>query len=109
MRRVDLQIPSCLTASVVLRVTLSSMNTSQLIAQLRQERDKLDAAISALEGLDGTPARKPTGKAGAGTKGQAKPAKRKISAAARRKMSEAAKLRWAARKKSADKAGKAKA
>jgi hypothetical protein len=82
------------------------MNTAQLISSLKSERDKIDAALRALEGLDGTPARKPgkvAGKAVAGTKGQTKP-KRKISAAARKKMSEAAKARWAARKRIGKKA-----
>jgi hypothetical protein len=75
------------------------MDTRQILTQLKAERSRLDAAISALEGLDGIPARKPAGNTGkVGAKGQAKH-KRKISAAARKKMSEAARARWAVRKK----------
>jgi len=88
------------------------MDTTQIISQLKAERQRLDLAIQALEGLgigsrqyadNRTPARsgRPAGKAAGktGTK-QAKP-KRKISATARKKMSEAARARWAARKKAA--------
>jgi hypothetical protein len=61
--------------------------------RLCKELARIDDALSVLSGLESVPEKKVASKVAA-TKG-----KRKISAAARKKMSEAARLRWAARKK----------
>jgi hypothetical protein len=65
---------------------------ASIIEELKQERDRIDAAIGALEHVGrsrglGWPKRH-------GRRG-----KRRMSAAARRRISEAAKARWARRKK----------
>ena len=74
------------------------MDTSTLIKQLKAERDRLDKAIAALEKLDvdGGGAASPA-KAGKRT------GKRRLSAEARKRISQAAKKRWA-KYKSAKKA-----
>ena len=56
-----------------------------VLAQLKQERAKLDVAIKALSGLAG-------GKAGRG-------GKRRLSAAARKRIADAQRARWAKFKK----------
>jgi hypothetical protein len=58
------------------------MHIDQIVADLRAERDRIDQAITA---LDGTERRR---------------GRRRISAAGRKRISEAMKKRWAARKKS---------
>jgi hypothetical protein len=63
------------------------MEREQIIAVLVQERDKLNAAIEALAGHDGPFPMKP---------GPAK--KRHVSAAARKRMAEGQRKRWAALK-----------
>jgi len=91
--------------------SVSNHAISAAVEQLKQEHIRLckelarvDEALSALGGL---------GEAEAPAKGKAKVAapvarsKRKISAAARQKMSEAARARWAARRKEATKPAKA--
>jgi hypothetical protein len=85
---------------------MSNQAISAAVQQLKQEHIRLckelarvDEALSALGGLDRVPATAARGgrKASAA---KAKPKlKRKVSAAARKKMSEAARARWAARKK----------
>jgi hypothetical protein len=72
------------------------MNIEQILSDLRSERDRIDAAISALEG--GRTRRGPGRPAGSGKK-------RTMSAAARKRISEMMKIRWAERKRKA-KAGK---
>ena len=71
------------------------MDIQQILADLRSERDRIDAAIQALEG---------------GRKGRGRPVgsgkRRTMSPAARKRISEMMKLRWAERKKKA-KAAKA--
>ena len=62
------------------------MNIDEIVRGLRAERDRLDAAIAA---LDGAGRRHANGRRG----------RRKISAEGRRRISEAMKKRWAARKK----------
>ena len=67
------------------------MNTSEIVSSLRSQRDRIDAAISALEGAGtrgGRTAR--TGKSRSG---------RRMSAAARRKISLAQRKRWAKQKR----------
>lgn len=63
-----------------------------VLAQLKQERDKLDRAIAALSGFAGTSGR------------SRKTGKRKLSAAARKRIADAQRARWAkfkAKKKAA--------
>ena len=67
------------------------MNTSEIVSSLRSQRDRIDAAINALEGSGtrgGKTAR--TGK---------RPGGRRMSAAARRKISLAQRKRWAKQKR----------
>ena len=67
----------------------SMMDINSILSQMKQERERLDRAISALEG--GQSVRKPSN--GRRTR------KRRLSAAARKRISEAAKARWAKAKK----------
>ena len=69
------------------------MDINQILSDLRNERDRIDAAISALEG--GKKKRGPGRPAGSGKK------RRTMSPAARKRISEMMKLRWAERKKKA--------
>ena len=82
-----------------LAITAAVTQLKQEHIRLCKELERVDKALSVLGSLEGVAApAKPSlkGKAVAG----AKP-KRKISAAARKKMSDAARARWAARKKEA--------
>jgi hypothetical protein len=66
------------------------MDTRQILSQLRDELNRITRAITALEFLDGAvPAAKPARKA---------PGRRHMSAAARSRLSEMMKKRWAERK-----------
>jgi len=67
------------------------MDIQQILSDLRSERDRIDAAIRALEG--GRRGRGPGRPAGSGRK------RRTMSTAARKRISEMMKLRWAERKK----------
>lgn len=69
------------------------MNTEQILSDLRSERDRIDAAIRALEG--GKSGRGPGRPAGSGRK------RRTMSAASRKRISEMMKIRWAERKRKA--------
>ncbi len=76
------------------------METAKFLKELREELNRITKAIAALESLDGTatatiPAAKAAPKRGGHRKG--------ISAAGRKRISEAAKARWAARRKAASK------
>jgi hypothetical protein len=65
------------------------MDTASIVAALEAERDRLDSAITALQGQ---------------ARGKSRPAngaKRTLSAAARRRIGLAMKKRWAERKKKA--------
>jgi hypothetical protein len=74
------------------------MNVTTMLSQLRAERDRLDAAIQALEGLHSKPAR--GRKPGPRPKSNApKARRRRMSAAARKRISAAMKARWAERKR----------
>jgi hypothetical protein len=65
------------------------MDTQQIISHLEAERDRLEEAISALRGsLRGR------GKAAGGRRGR-----RRLSAAAKKRISEQMKKRWAERKR----------
>ena len=76
------------------------MDLQRMLADLTAERNRLDQAIAALEGIESTgstgPARRgrPPGRPAAAKSG----VRRRMSAEARRRISEAAKARWAARK-----------
>jgi hypothetical protein len=75
------------------------MNTTKIMNELRTERKRIDQAIAALESLDGTAtATTPAAKAAPKRGGR-----RRMSAAGRKHISEAAKARWAARRKQAGK------
>ncbi len=73
------------------------LNTSQIIEQLRQQLSRLNAAISALEN-SGQSAKRPT-HSGAVRSGRQTRKDRRMSAAARRKISAGMKARWAEAKK----------
>lgn len=88
------------------------MDTNAIVEQLKQEHGRISGAIAALEGRSGgngrrsrRPGRKQkTTKVGTATAlpfGAAKPKsrRRKVSAAVKRRLSEAAKARWAKAKK----------
>ena len=71
-----------------------------IVTELKQQRDRLDAAISALEG--GRSVRKTANgrrKTGPRAVDGGRKGNRRLSAAARKKISEAAKARWAKAKK----------
>ncbi len=67
------------------------MDTAAIIAELEAERDRLNRAIAALQVSGGGRGRTTAKHANGG--------KRHLSAAARKRISEAMKKRWAARKK----------
>ena len=82
------------------------MNVDEIVRQLKEERSKLDAAISALEsGRLASSGMKRRGRPpGSGNKSTgAPPKKRVMSAAARKRIADAMKQRWAAAKKSGKK------
>ena len=66
------------------------MDTQQIISELEAERDRLDQAISALRGSVG-------GRRTFGPRGRR--GRRRLSAAAKRRISEMMKKRWAERKR----------
>jgi hypothetical protein len=69
------------------------MDTQQIISELESERDRLEQAISALRGSVSGRGIAPSG---TGRRGR-----RRLSAAAKRRISEMMKKRWAERKKAA--------
>ena len=73
--------------------TPPNMDTQSIIAELEAERDRLTAAIAALQGRQGKAVRIASGR----PDGRRRP----LSAAARRKIGQAMKKRWAERKKKA--------
>jgi hypothetical protein len=67
------------------------MDTQKILAELRAERDRIERAITAIEGLNSTGHRRAgRPKAGATPRGRSR-----MSAAARRKLSRLLKQRWA--------------
>jgi hypothetical protein len=70
------------------------MDTQQIISELEAERDRLDQAISALRGSMGR-------RVGAAGLGRGRRGRRRLSAAAKRRISEMMKKRWAERKRAA--------
>ena len=76
------------------------MDTARLVRDLRAEKGRIERAIAALEGLSSdTTGRQTTRAAGANKAGR-----RKMSPAARKRISEMMKKRWAARRRAAKKA-----
>jgi hypothetical protein len=74
----------------------SVLDTEQIIAVLRSERDRVDQAIAALQGGSGRQRSASATSAGP-RRGRRGP--RHMSAEARRRISEAQKRRWAAQRK----------
>lgn len=70
------------------------MDTAQIIAILEEQKDVIDTAIAALRGTGKTRGRKPGAHPGPKTR-------RHLSAAAKKRISDAMKKRWAVRKKQA--------
>ena len=69
------------------------MDISRIVDELKRERERLDAAIAALDGVQPGRRGRPPGRVGNGRR------RRHMSAAARRRISLAMKQRWAERKK----------
>ena len=65
------------------------MDTNRILAELRAERDRIDRAIAAIEGLNST------GHRGAGRPPQTTQKRRTFSAATRARMAAAQRARWA--------------
>ena len=72
----------------------SGMETQRILAELRAERDRLNQAIAALEGL-GRPSNNRRGVRSAAAKPRSR---RRLTAAGRKRLSQLMKARWAARK-----------
>jgi len=70
------------------------MDTQQIISELESERDRLEQAISALRGSM-------SARRGVAAGGQGRRGRRRLSAAAKRRISEMMKKRWAERKRAA--------
>ncbi len=70
------------------------MDIQNILGDLKKERERIDRAISALEGLGGRKRGRPAGSHSATTR-----PKRHMSAASRKRISEMMKQRWAERKK----------
>ncbi len=66
------------------------MDTASIVAALKEQRNRIDHAVAALEGL-GSPARRGRPPKGPSTRRQ----RGQMSAAARKRISEAMKQRWA--------------
>jgi len=76
------------------------MDTQSILAQLKSERERLDAAIAALEGSGPRRRGRPAG-SGKKTASKTNRPRRHMSAAARKRISEMMKQRWAERKRKA--------
>ena len=76
----------------------SSMDTASILNTLKQERARIDAAIAALSGGSVENGRRRRGQMKSGT--SKRRSRRRLSAAARKRISDAAKARWAKAKKS---------
>jgi hypothetical protein len=78
------------------------MDIAAMLSGLLSERDRIDQAISALEALEGTP----TPRTAAKPTTAPQKTKRRLSAAGRRRIAEAARKRWAAVKAASKPAAK---
>jgi hypothetical protein len=74
------------------------MDTNKVLSDLRAERNRIDQAISALEALDGTGTLTAAPKA---KSAQPRGIRKGITTAGRKRLSELAKARWAARRRGA--------
>lgn len=72
------------------------MDIQHIVSALRDERDRLEQAIAALEGGNGRRRGRGAGLLGNGRRGKRR---RRLSAAAKKRISEMMKKRWAERKK----------
>lgn len=79
------------------------MNIDTIVAELKAERDRINRALAAIEGLNSTGRRR--GRPPGSTNAPKKRGRRKLSAAARRKLSRLLKQRWAQGKMKRKKAG----
>jgi hypothetical protein len=79
------------------------MDTTKLIRNLRGEKGRIERAIAALEALSSDGAGSQTTRTATAGRG-AKAGRRKMSPAARKRISEMMKKRWAARRRAAKKA-----
>lgn len=76
------------------------MNTASIVNALKQERDRIDAAIAALSGgIAGNGRRSARRSLPIGSTSARRKPRRRLSVVARKKISEAAKARWAKAKK----------
>ena len=75
------------------------MDTQQIISALRDEKDRLEQAIAALEGGNGRRRGRGISVLGNGRRGKRR--RRRLSAAAKKRISEMMKKRWAERKRAA--------
>jgi hypothetical protein len=83
------------SGNIILHDRSHSLDTKQILTELRAELNRLNQAIAALESLDGTAtATTPTGKAA-----PAHAKKRGLTPAGRRRLSAMMKARWEARRK----------
>jgi hypothetical protein len=76
---------------------ISAMSVEQILAALIQERERLNRAIAVLSGEPAPAHVETTNGGGSGISGSAPKKKRHMSAAARKKIAEAQKRRWAAK------------
>jgi hypothetical protein len=74
------------------------MNIGQIVSELKKERDDLNRAIAALEGIGGRRPQKVKISKKAPTANTSKKRRGDLSAAGRRRISEAMKKRWAERR-----------
>lgn len=77
------------------------MDIQNILAQLKRERERLDAAIAALEGSGPRRRGRPAGSGASSSSASARRPRRHMSAAARKRISEMMKRRWAERKRKA--------
>jgi hypothetical protein len=77
------------------------MDTQSILSELRAERDRLDQAITALEGGNGRRRGRKPGPVPSEDGRRGRRGRRRLSAAAKKRISEMMKLRWAERKKAA--------
>ena len=83
---------------IVPNLERGSMNLGQIVSELKKERDDLNRAIAALEGIGGRRSRKVKISEKASTAQTSRKRRRGLSAAGRRRISEAMKKRWAERR-----------
>ena len=79
------------------------MDTRQILSDLHTELNRINQAIAALEALDGTGTATPITTTAAAKPGLQAGKRRRMSAAGRKRISEATKARWAAKRKAGEK------